>query len=123
MCSSTAESAPNEDTTATSSLSTSVTAWRNTPTASISSNSPSSARICSCRCGSGSCGFKATLACAIEGLLERRLADPAIGGDERLLRALPFGDIEVDQLFDGVRHVVGNEPVAQDIADGRVLRA
>src|SRR4051794_22294831 len=115
MWSSTDESAPNEETTASSPSSNCVAACRSTPTPSISSNMPLSAMMPRARSLSGLASATANLGIAIERLLERRLADPAIGIDERFAVARALRDIEVDQLLDRSRHFIRNQPVPENI--------
>src|SRR5690606_16509531 len=63
----------------------------------------------------------AELSIAIKRLLERRIAQPAIGGDERLFGAGAMREIGIDQLLDGLGHGLGLEARPHDLAHGRVL--
>src|SRR6185369_1555151 len=122
ICSSTAESAPNDETMATSSFSTSLTACRSTATPSISSNMPLSAMIPRARSLSGLGCAKARLGIAIERLLERCLAQTAIRGDKRFVGTSALAEVEIDELLDGVGDLLGDKPMTENVADGRVLR-
>src|SRR6218665_2351860 len=99
-------------------------AWRRTETPSISSNMPLSDMMPSSRRASRLCGRRPATArssVAIKRLLERLLAEAAEGIDEGLGRAFTAGGIGIDQPLDGVGHVVGNETVAENVADGGLL--
>src|SRR5690606_15444556 len=69
------------------------------------------------------CGAAMASSVAIEGLLERGLAEPAEGVNEALILALALAEIEVDQPLDGVGDLVGDEAWAEDFADGSGLGA
>src|SRR6218665_3841668 len=117
MCSSTAESAPKDETMAMSSASSSVAAWRRTDTPSISSNMPLSDMMPSALSLSGfrsECSWIWELDIPIKRLLERLLAEPAEGGDKGFVGGLAAGDIGIDQPLDGVGHVFGHEAVTQN---------
>src|SRR5690606_15978054 len=118
MCSSTAESAPKEETIASSPGSSSI-AWRSTAGPSISSNMPLSAMMPSARSLSrfGSALSAAALAIAIECLLERGLAQPAEGVDEALAFVPTLAQVEIDQPLDGRRHLIRHEAGPEDGAD------
>src|SRR3569833_2611669 len=100
-----------------SSSSRSVTACRMTATPSISSNMPLSAMIPSARSLSCLGGAKARLGIARERLLEWGFPETTIGGDERLVWRLAPLKVRLDEALDGVRHLFGDEPVPQDVAD------
>src|SRR5947209_2150513 len=55
----------------------------------------------------GSAATASASSSAIEGLLERRLAKPPIGGEEILLRTLSVLQIGIDQRLDRVDHLGG----------------
>src|SRR5690606_35165470 len=126
MWSSTAESAPKDDTMARSPGSSSVAACRSTPIPSISSNMPLSARMPNSRSLSflcNACGMDASAsAVAIERLLEGGIAQTAISHNEGVLGALARGDVLVDQPLDRIGHRVGLETRPEDLADGGILR-
>src|SRR5690606_30692910 len=116
----------NDETIARSPGNNWVAACRSTPCPSISSNMPLSAMMPSSRSRSFLCSACGRIgddsSRTIEGLLEGRVAEPAVGVDERLLRAFAGSDIGVDQPLDGVRHRLGDKTRPQDLADGGILR-
>src|SRR5687767_11575417 len=89
----------------------------------LSARTPSSRSLSGlcwlCRCSSG----EASSGIAIEGLLERRFAQPPESGDERLVRAFTRLDVFVDQPLDGVRHFLRGKSVPQNAADSCVFRS
>src|SRR6185295_3264483 len=61
------------------------------------------------------------LSSGIENVLERLGAEPPIGLEERLVLAGAKPEVRVDDLLDGVRHLLGRESGAQDLPDRRAL--
>src|SRR5689334_24115107 len=100
MWRSTADSAPKLETSAmrpgNSSSTESLRSARASRPPYCALRSAVSARLVS----AGSAATASASRSAIKGLLERRLAEPSIGGEEILLRALPVLQIGVDEGFD-----------------------
>src|SRR5262245_27057647 len=80
-----------------------------------SSSAACSAIACS---ASGCLGFA-----AIERLLERSGAEPAVGVEEPFGAVHPQREIGFDDRFDRVGHLVGAEAAADDLAERRMLVA
>src|SRR5687768_5088600 len=86
---------------------------------------PLSDMMPSSRSLSGLCcrrGVGARSSIAVQRLFERRVAQPPVGSNERLVGALALRDVEIDQPLDGIGYVFDDEAVAEDVADRGVLR-
>src|SRR5262249_36989454 len=122
MCSSTAESAPKDDTAATSPRKASRTErsmisigfrWP----CSASSPAASAAMPASTPpTRSSGLGFA-----SIERLLERRGTDTAVGVDKTFAGIEPKAEIGIDDLLDGIGDLFRGEAAADDLADRGVL--
>src|SRR5581483_7584200 len=82
--------------------------------------SPSGTGAASSRCRQGSATKRPSLMSGIERLLERRVADAAIGVG-KALAAAPFVEIDIDELVDRAGHGVGGHRGTDDGAQRGVL--
>src|ERR1700681_2862356 len=123
ICRSTADSAPKLETSA-------MRPGKSSSIASLSSDRASRRPYCALRSAvsaklpaAGSAATASASSSAIEGLVERRLAQPPIGGKKILLRTLPVLQIGIEQRLDGVDHLGAREAMADDLADRGLLVA